>query len=169
MPIKSNIQTPLKNPQVASHNPSIFMGKLYSPEVYSVSSKGPAAAPISAMAIVLGVELMRPQNDLGFHEMTLSFKGFTTFKKNGVQAISQHHQPYSVNSRLLPKSSTKCPQKLILPGISRRWMSHSPGSATVSALASLVTEKILKGKLVGCDWCWKKDNQDSGCEEQIVE
>lgn len=91
MPIKSNIQTPLKNPQVASHNPCIFMGKLYSPEVYSVSSKGPAAAPISAMAIVLGVELMRPQNDLGFHEMTLSFKGFTTFKKNGVQAISQHH------------------------------------------------------------------------------
>lgn len=81
MPIKSNIQTPLKNPQVASQIPSIFMGKLYSPEVYSVSSKGPAAAPISAMAIVLGVELMRPQNDLGFHEMTLSFEGFTTFKK----------------------------------------------------------------------------------------
>ena len=111
MPIKSNIQTPLKNPKVASPNPSIFMGKLYSPEVYSVSSKGPAAAPISAMAIVLGVELMRPQNDLGFHEMTLSFKGFTTFKKNGVQAIGQHHQPYSVNSRLLPISSNKMSSK----------------------------------------------------------
>lgn len=56
-------------------------GQAYSPEVYSVSSKGPAAAPISAMAIVLGMELMRPQKDLGFHEMTLSFEGFTSFKK----------------------------------------------------------------------------------------
>ena len=168
MPIKSNIQTPLKNPQVASHNPCIFMGKLYSPEVYSVSSKGPAAAPISAMAIVLGVELMRPQNDLGFHEMTLSFKGFTTFKKmvckqsanttNPIVSIVGYcrNPPQNVlkNSFCLEFPREECRTRQVqLP--CRPW---HPWSRRRSWKANWLGATDVE-----------KNNQDSGCEEQMVE